>query len=88
MPQVGVVGREHEFEEVDAFIASLCDGFADLMLEGPAGIGKTTLWLFEGEREAVRRAAEAAGIPFEPILEAERSPWESAGDKSSEREAR
>lgn len=30
---------------------------------------------FEGSRDAVRAAAEAAAIPFERVLEAARSPW-------------
>jgi DNA-binding CsgD family transcriptional regulator len=38
-----VVGREQELEVVRAFAAG--DGFATLVLEGEAGIGKSTLWL-------------------------------------------
>ena len=36
---------------------------------------EVVLCLFEGEREAVRQAAEAAAIPFERILETAQSPW-------------
>jgi hypothetical protein len=36
---------------------------------------EVVLCLFEGELEAVRTAVEAAEIPFDRILEAERSPW-------------
>jgi primosomal protein N' len=51
-----VVGREQELEVVRAFAAG--DGFATLVLEGEAGIGKTTLL-----REAVAAASGAgAGV--------------------------
>ena len=33
------------------------------------------LCLFEGEYASVRLAAERAGVPFERLLEAARSPW-------------
>lgn len=36
---------------------------------------EVVLCLFAGDRAAVRRAAEQAGVPFERILEAARSPW-------------
>src|SRR5437763_6445028 len=36
---------------------------------------EVVLCLFQGSAEAVRRAAERAGVPFERILEATRSPW-------------
>jgi hypothetical protein len=36
---------------------------------------EVVLCLFQGELEAVRRAAEAAEIPFDRILETARSPW-------------
>jgi hypothetical protein len=40
---------------------------------------EVVLCLFDGSRGAVRRAAEDAGIPFERILEATRSPWPTTG---------
>jgi uncharacterized SAM-binding protein YcdF (DUF218 family) len=40
---------------------------------------EVVLCLFDGSRGAVRRAAEDAGIPFERILEATRSPWPITG---------
>jgi hypothetical protein len=36
---------------------------------------EVVLCLFQGSAGAVRRAAERAGVPFERILEATRSPW-------------
>ncbi|MDX6512716.1 MAG: hypothetical protein QOE36_2220 [Gaiellaceae bacterium] len=36
---------------------------------------EVVLCLFAGDRATVRRAAEQAGMPFERILEAARSPW-------------
>lgn len=36
---------------------------------------EVVLCLFEGDADAVRRAAEKAGIEFERILETARSPW-------------
>ena len=36
---------------------------------------EVVLCRFEGAPDAVRRAAERAGIPFERILETGRSPW-------------
>jgi AAA ATPase domain len=46
-----VVGRELELAEADNFLSEADDGFAALVLQGEAGIGKTTEW-----REALRRA--------------------------------
>jgi DNA-binding CsgD family transcriptional regulator len=39
-----VVGRETELAEVDAFLDAAGEGFAALVLDGEAGIGKTTVW--------------------------------------------
>lgn len=36
---------------------------------------EVVLCLFDGTEDAVRRTAEQAGVPFERILEATRSPW-------------
>src|SRR5918995_998629 len=47
-----VVGRERELDAVADFLRGLGSGPAALVIEGEAGIGKTTLWL-----EAVRMAA-------------------------------
>jgi len=39
-----VVGRPAELDVVDAFLAAVDDGPARLLIEGEAGIGKTTVW--------------------------------------------
>ena len=39
-----VLGREAEMAEITGFIGSVSDGPAALILDGVAGIGKTTLW--------------------------------------------
>ena len=49
-----VVGRERELAELVAFAERGSAGPAALLLEGEAGIGKTTLWL-AGVEEALRR---------------------------------
>ena len=40
----GVVGRDAELSAIRAFVESISDGAAALVLEGEAGMGKTTLW--------------------------------------------
>jgi DNA-binding CsgD family transcriptional regulator len=49
----GVFGREFELALADAFLESAHERFGVLLLEGEAGIGKTTVW-----REVARRAEE------------------------------
>lgn len=49
----GAVGRESELAEVERFLDGASRGFAVLVLEGEAGIGKTTVW-----REARWRAEQ------------------------------
>ena len=39
-----IVGREAELASLRAFVESISDGAAALVLEGDAGVGKTTLW--------------------------------------------
>jgi len=39
-----VVGRDHELRELRSFLDSLSMGSSSLLIEGAAGIGKTTLW--------------------------------------------
>ena len=53
----GIVGREAQLLEVERFLDASAAGFAVLVLEGDAGIGKTTLW-----REARGRAGERGGL--------------------------
>jgi hypothetical protein len=43
-PGQGIVGREGELARVESFIGSVSEGPSALLLEGAAGIGKTTLW--------------------------------------------
>ena len=42
--QGSIVGREAELEAVRSYIDAITDGPASLVLEGPAGIGKTAIW--------------------------------------------
>jgi predicted ATPase len=62
----GIVGREGELARVKSFIGSVPEGPSALLLEGAAGIGKTTLWhagvsiaRARGHRVLVCRAAES-----------------------------
>jgi DNA-binding CsgD family transcriptional regulator len=48
-----IVGRERELSLAEGFLDSAGEHFAVLLLEGEAGIGKTTVW-----REVIRRAQE------------------------------
>ncbi|MCT7661830.1 helix-turn-helix transcriptional regulator [Mycobacterium deserti] len=45
-----VVGRDSEFQALDGFLASMSAGPSALVVEGAAGIGKTTVWLAGLER--------------------------------------
>jgi DNA polymerase III delta prime subunit len=49
-----VVGRAAELDVVDAFLASLDDGPARLLVEGEPGIGKTTVWQAASSRARER----------------------------------
>jgi len=53
---VGVAGRETELAALRAFVKGIPDGAGALVLEGEAGMGKTTLW------RAGVDAAEADGL--------------------------
>jgi DNA-binding CsgD family transcriptional regulator len=64
-----VVGREDELASVAAFVDEARDGLAALVLEGEAGIGKSTLWL-AGVEHARRRGL---GILSARPAEAERA---------------
>jgi DNA-binding CsgD family transcriptional regulator len=48
-----VIGREDDLHRIEMFLGRVRDGPAKLLLEGEAGIGKTTLW-----RAGVERALE------------------------------
>jgi DNA replication protein DnaC len=79
-----IVGREVELASIHAFLERPTEGPVALVLEGEAGIGKSTLWLAgveaareRGFRVLVSRPAEAerglthAGLGdlFENVLE-------------------
>jgi DNA-binding CsgD family transcriptional regulator len=49
-----LLGRVRELEEVDLFLHSLPGGLRSLALTGPAGIGKTSVWLEARARAAAR----------------------------------
>jgi DNA-binding CsgD family transcriptional regulator len=62
----GIVGRERELAALGRFIEGVTDRPQDLLLEGEAGIGKTTLWragmdaaLAAGHRVLVSRPGES-----------------------------
>ncbi len=57
MPEVGLVAREAELALVEEFLEAANAEFAALVLQGEAGIGKTTVWL-----EALRRAEERGAL--------------------------
>ena len=50
----GIIGRQSELQSIASFLDSIGDGPAALILQGEAGIGKTTLWE-AGLSEASRR---------------------------------
>jgi DNA-binding CsgD family transcriptional regulator/tetratricopeptide (TPR) repeat protein len=60
MPEA-IIGRDQELAALRAFLDANRDGPAALLLEGEAGIGKTTLWeaLLEGEDREVLTARPA-----------------------------
>src|SRR5688500_5141088 len=72
-----VVGREQELAAIDAFIDAPPGGPAALLLEGEAGIGKTTLWLAAVQAARVRGQQVLDAAP----VEAERDlPFSALGD--------
>jgi hypothetical protein len=65
-PVYGILGREGELAWVESFVGSVSEGPSALLLEGAAGIGKTTLWRAgvsvargRGHRVLACRAAES-----------------------------
>jgi DNA-binding CsgD family transcriptional regulator len=60
----GVVGRDAELSAIWALVESVSDGAAALVLEGEAGMGKTTLWsegvAFAGEQSLLVLEARPA----------------------------
>ena len=67
-PGHGILGREDELARVTSFVGSVSEGPSALLLEGAAGIGKTTLWRAgvsfaraRGDRVLGRPAGRRAG---------------------------
>jgi len=60
-----VVGREEELAAVDAFLEGAEDGAVALVLEGAAGIGKSTLWAAGVERACARDRRVLTARPAE-----------------------
>jgi len=58
---VDVVGRDRELDRISQFLDALPRGFSALLIEGEAGIGKTTLWelALRGARERAIRVLAA-----------------------------
>ena len=72
-PVHGILGRDAELAEVESFVGSASGGPSALLLEGTAGIGKTTLWRAgvsfaraRGHRVLSCRAAEAEAASCAP----------------------
>jgi DNA-binding CsgD family transcriptional regulator len=68
------LGRDAELAAIDAFIATPWGGPRSLVLEGPAGIGKSTLWLaaverFAGTLLACRPAEEEAALSYAGVAD-------------------
>jgi DNA-binding NarL/FixJ family response regulator len=65
-----VVSRETESRAVDDFLDSISSGPSALVVEGEAGIGKTTVWLAALERatELGFRVLSARTVPSESVL--------------------
>jgi DNA-binding CsgD family transcriptional regulator/tetratricopeptide (TPR) repeat protein len=75
--QSEVVGREQELAAIDAFLDAQPGGPAVLLVEGEAGIGKTTLWLGAVQEARVRGQRVLDAVP----AEAERDlPFSALGD--------
>src|SRR5204862_2211740 len=70
MTTVPLVGREEELERVLAFVRDAASGPCALVLEGEAGIGKTTLWRagVEAAERAERTVLRAAPAEAETDL--------------------
>jgi Cdc6-like AAA superfamily ATPase len=66
----GVIGRDEELAAVRAFVTSVSDGPAGLVIEGEAGIGKTTLWRagVDAARERSYRVLTATPTAAETAL--------------------
>jgi DNA-binding CsgD family transcriptional regulator len=72
-----IVGRDRELDAVRAFVASIAEGPAALVLEGEPGVGKTTLW-----RAGIAAAADAGVLVLRssPAEAEARLPYAVLGD--------
>ena len=71
-----LAGRQRELEAVEAFLADLAEGPAALVLEGPAGIGKTAVW----EAGRVAALASATVLAARPSIAEQELPWSGLND--------
>jgi DNA polymerase III delta prime subunit len=65
--KVAVLGREHEREHLVQFLGEIPHGPAILLIEGEAGIGKTTLWEL-GVEEALDHPQGPSGGRGQPFF--------------------
>ncbi|HEX2434254.1 MAG TPA: AAA family ATPase, partial [Gaiellaceae bacterium] len=62
---IEIVGREDELSSLQAFVDHARRGPTTLVLEGVAGIGKTTLWEAAVEHARTQRLTVLASRPAE-----------------------
>ena len=60
LPVAAVVGRLDALDDAARFVDGLSDGPSALLVEGEAGIGKTTVWRSTATMAAARHQAEVA----------------------------
>ncbi|MBI3750633.1 MAG: ATP-binding protein, partial [Chloroflexi bacterium] len=67
---IGVIGRTAELDAVEQLLARVPDGLASLLIEGDAGIGKTSVWrvALDRARAAGTRVLRAAPAESERTL--------------------
>ena len=69
-----VLGRERELEVLGRFVGDMAAGPSAALLEGSAGIGKTTLWL-----EALAMAEDAGSVVLSTRASESEARWSYAG---------
>jgi len=69
-----VLGRERELEVLARFVGDMATGPSAALLEGSAGIGKTTLWL-----EAIAMAEHAGLVVLSTRASESEARWSYAG---------
>jgi len=78
-----IVGREAELASLNAFIDETEGGAAALVLEGEAGVGKSTLWGAAVEHARVRGLTVLSSRPAEGSAASETWGWEISSKGSS-----